>query len=296
MFTTFGDICINFYFKENLLNGISLGGSNNIILSNLASYYNTQVLGVIGNNSLSNIAISDMDKLGIKHDKLDGINEDIKGLFIGNNITDICPYCSRKYSYEDTKIDVDKIIDSIDESDKIIIDNLSDETLEIIDTISNEMYLDLGSISSIKYITMEELENLYNKFVIINIDAKVYGYLKDKFAIDSRDLFDILNPQVLIIYNGISGCDIITSTDITHKDVEGKIIGDSFGMREAFFAEFIHQYLTINVLNDKVLSNIFIKAYSKMLYVANHIGALSHLIPLNIVKNYTECICKDILV
>ena len=294
MFTTFGDMFINFYFKNNILEGISLGKSNNIILANLASYYPTKVLGVIGNNKLANVAIKDLDKLGIDHSKLEVIDDDIKGLFFNDGITDICPYCNRKYSYDETKIDVDNIINNIDSKDRIIIDNLSDETIEILSSIDNEIYLDLGTISSIKYLSLDELEDITCNFKIVNIDVKVYSYLKNKFKIDSRDLFNIFNPELLIIYNGILGCDIITAEDITHKDMEGKSALDSTGSREAFFAEFIHEYLSYNLVDDKVLSNIFIKSFSKLIYVSNHTGALTHLIPLNKVKNYSECICKEI--
>ena len=294
MFVTFGDIYINYYFKNNLLDGISLGKSNNIILANLSSYYKCRVLGVIGNNKLANIALNDLDKLNIDHSKLITVNEDIKGLFILDNITDICPYCNRKYSYDDTLIDVDNIINNINSDDKIIIDNLSDETLEVINNIDNEMYLDLGNISSIKYLDIETLEELSNKFRIINMDVKVYSYLKNKFKIDSRDIYNIFNPEIFIIYKGINGCEIITKDDITNKEMEGKSNTDSFGTREAFFAEFIHEYLSYDEIDDKVISNIFIKSFSKLLFVSNHSGPLTHLIPINRVKNYHECICKDI--
>ena len=294
MFITFGDIYINYYFKNNLLDGVSLGKSNCIILANLSSYYKCKVLGVIGNNSLSNIALLDLGKLNIDHSNLQTIDEDIKGLFIQDNITDICPYCNRKYSYEGSLIDVDNIINNINPEDIIIVDNLSDETIEVINNIDNEMYLDLGNISSIKYMDIYELEELSGKFKIINIDAKVYGYLKSKFKIDSRDLYNILNPDILIVYKGINGCDILTKDDITTKEMEGKNNNDMSGAREAFFAEFIHEYLSYKEIDDKVISNIFIKSFSKLLFVSNHNGPLTHLIPLNKVKNYHECICKDI--
>ena len=294
MFTTFGDMFINFYFSNGILDGLSLGKSNCLILANLSLYYKTKVLGVIGNNKHANVVLNDLDKLNINHDKLKIINEDIKGLFISDKVTDICPYCNRKYSYDESQIDIDDIINNIDIEDKIIVDNLSYETIEVLLNLSNECYLDLGNISSIKYLDLDELEELKDKFRIINMDSKVYSYIKDKFKIDSRDVFNIFNPEVLIIYNGVTGCDIITQDDITHKDMESRSVHDSTGVREAFFAEFIHEYLSYNEIDDKILSNIFIKSFSKLIYVSNHRGAITHLIPLNKVKKYTECICKDI--
>jgi len=294
-FITFSDLYIYYYLHNEILTGVSVGNSSTFILANLSSFYNTKIIGLTGSDIQSKIVLNDLKRLNIGTSLVKQEDRSTSCLFISNKQSTTCPYCNRTYS-NDINLDELYILDNIRPLDNIILDNLDDFTISLLPALSNDIYLDLGFIGNLRYKSLEELKDLNGKFKVINMDVKVYTYLRDKFKIDYMDIYNIFNPSILIIYKGIHGADFIYDDIFDDKTVIDKtLVVDSTGSRETFFATFIHLYISNNYkLDDKFISESFISSFAESLYVSSLVGGLTHLIPLNKVINYKECICKDI--
>ena len=292
-FIAFGDLELDYYIRDNLLNSITIGNTSLLTLINLKK--ESTYISFSGNDNQSSIALNILSKLNIK--SINKINhKHTKILFIKpKTITNICPYCDRTKVYE-SEIDIDYILDNI-KDEYLIIDNLYEETIDILNNINNETYLILKDIDSIKYYNYDELINIPN-LELVYLNEKVSSYLIKKYNIDELDILKMFNSKMLIINKGKKGIEFITNDIIYEKELtlEKEII-DSSGSEEALFANIINIYLDNNKeINEKVLSIMFIKGESIYRIVTSKIGATSHLLPSNVLSSYNECICTDIKV
>ncbi|MDE5630925.1 MAG: hypothetical protein K2I70_04925, partial [Bacilli bacterium] len=184
----------------------------------------------------------------------------------------------------------------IEEDDVIVVDNLKASTLKILSSVSNKAFLDLGYLGNLLYSSLDEIiDMLGNRFEIISMNKRVYDCLKRKFAIDSTDLYDLLNPKILIITKGDKGCDIIANGEFIKKEIENptKVI-DPNGAGDAFFAEFIRTYLESECVNEAMISKAYMRASIASSLTVSVVGARSTHNPLFHIENYEECICKKI--
>ena len=292
-FISFGPLELDYFIRDNLLVGLTPGGSSLLTLINLKQ--DSTYISASGNDIQSKLVLDILSKLNIK--SINKITSSItKILFIKpKTITNICPYCDRTAYYE-YNLDNEFILSHIND-EKIIIDNLYEETLDILSNLDNEIYLILKNIDSLKYYNLDELSSI-NNLELVFLNESVSQYLIKKYDIDEVDLLNIFNTKLLIINKNKRGIEFITNDIIYEKDNElEKETIDITGSEEALFATIINIYLANNKeLNEKILSMMFIKGESIYTIVKSVIGATSHIIPNYTLESYKECICTDIKV
>ena len=291
---SFGDLFTDYYFKKGVLVGLCGGKSNANIIAHLSKYYSTAFFGCVGDDDAGMVALASLSQLNVDTTHIKKIPYPSKKFFIEDGEYDtVCPYCHRKRSYSGLKFTSEDVIPYLKDDDVFILDNANATSMEIIHSIEGKAFIDLGYLGNLAYASLGEIEELLaNRFEIINMNERVYNFLKRKFAIDSLNLYDLLKPKILIITRGKRGADIIYDGILIKKEIEdAEKEVDSSGAGDAFFAEFIHEYLNSDKVDEKFISKAYIHANSIARVVVNHLGARSHLQRLYRITDYSECIC-----
>lgn len=292
---SFDDMYVDYYLKKGELLGLCGGKTDANILVNLSPYFKTAFLGQCGNDTKGDLAIKSLELHGVDTSKIKRIEGETKTFFCEkNNYTKECPYCHREVGYSNKQLDVNYIISNIEEDDYIVVDNLKTNTLKILSEVKNKAFLDLGYLGNLLYASLDEIKSMIaNRFEIINMNKRVYDCLKRKFEIDSTDLYELLNPKILIITKGEKGCDIIANGEFIKKEIEdpAKVI-DPNGAGDAFFSEFIRTFLESDEVNEKMISLAYMRASIASRIIVGLIGARSAHNPLYKIDTYEECICK----
>ncbi len=294
---SFGDLYVDYYFKNGVLEGICGGKSNANILANLSKYYETAFIGCVGKDSIGDMAIHSLEKLGVDCKNIRRIEEHTKIFFIEKGeYSQECPYCNRRLSYRGLKCTKEEVMNEIKEDDVLIVDNLNQVTLDVLQSVQNRAFIDIGYLGPLLYASFEEIKELLgNRFEIINMNERVYNVLKKKFAIDSMDLYDALKPKMLIITRGKRGVDIIYKGDFLKKEIENPTVEvDASGAGDAFFSAFIHAYLSHEEMDEKSISLAYMRAETLARQVVSLMGARAHLEHLYKIENYKGCICEEI--
>lgn len=290
----FGDLYCDYYFKNNELIGVMGGKTNANIIANLSKYYDTSFIGVTTNDTPGLLTLKSLECLGVDVKNIKVIEGSCKKFFISEEgYTTVCPYCNRDLSYKGIKTTYEMVLPHIKEDDILIIDSLNDLSLNILKNVDNKAFLDIGYLGNLRFLSLDEIiDMIESRFIIINMNERVYDYLKKKFSIDSQDLYDYFKCEVLIITRGKRGADIIYNDEFEKKEIENPSVEvDTNGAGDAFFSEFIHTYLEENEVNTKMISKAYIKASTLSRIVVSKLGARSHILPLKKITNYKECIC-----
>lgn len=297
---SFGDLYLDYYFKDGKLIGIDGGKTNANIIANLTSHFNTAFLAIIGTDSRGDIAAYSLRRLGVDVQVIKQVGGNTKAFFIEDSkYTTTCPYCDREVGYKHVHIDETSIIKNIKSDDIIVVDNVKTSTINILKAITNKAFLDIGYISDIRFKSLDEIvDDLHNRFVAINMNERVYKFIKNKFNIDSLELYELIRPELLIITRGKRGSDIIYQGEFIKKELDNVSVEvDSSGAGDAFFKEFIREIVEDNfIITEKSISKAYMNASSLASYVVTLLGARAHLKPLMKIDNYHECICKDIVI
>lgn len=295
---SFGDLYIDYYLNNDLVLGICGGKSNANIIANLSKYFDTAFFGVVGSDTQGKVAIDSLKRLGVDVSHIKTIDEKTKTFFIDSKgYSKVCPCCGRDLAYHGTKADFDEIRKNILEDDYIVVDNLNEPTLNLLNEIDNKAFIDIGYLGNLMYDSLDEIEEkLASRFEIINMNERVYNIIRKKFGIDSVDLYELLNPKILIITHGKKGSDIIYNGILEEKIIEDAINEvEVSGAGDAYFAEFIRTFLENDgIVNEKVISLAYMRASSISRFVLTNYGARTHLEPLYKIDNYHECVCNSI--
>lgn len=293
---SFDNLYVDYYLKKGELLGLCGGKTSANILVNLSPYFKTAFLGQCGNDAKGDLAIKSLDMHNVDISHIKRMEGETKTFFCdGNDYSSECPYCHREVGSKGKMLDVDDIISNILEDDYIVVDNLKTNTLKILNNVSNKAFLDLGYLGNLLYASLDEIkEMMAGRFIIISMNKRVLDALKRKFVIDSTDLFELLNPEMLIITKGDKGCDIITKETFINKEIEdpAKVVEPS-GAGDAFFAEFIRTYLEEKEVSEKMISKAYMRASVASRMTVGVVGARSLHNPLFHIENYEECICKN---
>lgn len=291
---SFGDLYCDYYIKNGKDIYVSGGKSDANILVNLSRYFKCAYFGVCGNDPEGKIAVSSLKDVGIET-YIREVQDETKTFFIDDGVTSkICPYCKKRYGYSGTKMEFSDI--KIDKDDYIVVDNLRKFTLDVLKKYDNEAFLDLGSNHDILDYGYEELTDLLKgRFSIISLNERVYYYLKDKFLVDSYDLYDNFSPKILIITRGKRGCDVIYNDKFLKKTIEEptREVSES-GAGDAFISEFIRTYIEEKKVDDKMISKSIIRALTNSSKCVKSLGARGHIIKPYKVTSYEKCICRSI--
>ena len=304
-----GDLVTDYYYKNGKLIGVNGGMSSHNIIANITKMeLNTAVFGVCGDDMAGHVAIKSLKDIGVNVDNIE-IKKGLKtrcfhiSYFDNDGKLEFkskkrCPLCNEKRWYEPSKINSNKILTKIKEDDILIFDNLNNENQTIIDNCQNRKMLDLGQYFEFETYSNEEIVNkLYNKFDIINLNERVEQYLINRFHLNnSKDIFDMLKPNLIIITRGQKGSDFICQDfNITMKLENPAEEIDSTGAGDAFFAVFISEYIKNNfIINKKFIEETFKKATNLTKKVVQKFGARGHINSLYKIKKLNNyCTCQN---
>lgn len=307
-----GDLVLDYYYKDGKLLGVNGGMSSHNIIANLSKKgFNTKVIGVCGNDIQGLTAKESLKNLGVDVSNVD-INETINTRCFHvsyyndeNNKLSFtskkrCPVCNEKKWYDESKIDTKKALNVIAKDDILVFDNLNDKNQEIIDKTPNKKMLDLGQYFELDSLSEDEIvKKIKDKFTIINLNERVEKYLLKRFNLkESKLLFSLFIPDLIIITRGKKGADfILNNTIITEKIEKVEEELDPTGAGDAFFSVFIGEYLKNNFVIDKpFIDKTFIKATKLTAKVVKSMGARGHLKKLCKIKSVDDnCTCKSYL-
>ena len=287
----FGELEANFYFKNKIFEGINNGNEISLILANLSNTFNTSFYGVVGKDLLGNKLLNELCSIGMDISNVLELKKNTVKRFIDNNKTTIyCPFCDRV----NTSIYDDYVFNDEVDSDDIFIVNKLDK--DFCDKYKNKKYLYLNNTDYVLDFDLDDIKYFKDMFEIIYLSKEVYLYLKEKFLIDSYDLYEILSPKLLFIFKDKTGIDIIYNNEFIKKEnLNYKEPLDISGSKEILFSEFIKNILEYKELNELIISKCFIKSLTLYNYVANHLGSLINIKgPIKSI-DYNECICKNII-
>ena len=248
-----GDLVLDYYYKDGKLLGVNGGMTAHNIIANLANLkIDTAVLGACGNDDAGLIAIKSLKDLKIDVSNVDIIenihtrcfhvsyfNENDKLSFISKKR---CPFCNEKKWYEESQIDLKKILNTIKKDDILVFDNLNFKNQEIIDKTNNKKIIDLGQYFEFENISDEEIiKKIKGKFAIINFNERVTKYLTKRFNLkDDLKLYELLKANLITITRGEKGARFIYNNIVYDFSLQNKAnIVDSTGAGDAFIASII---------------------------------------------------------
>ena len=174
----------------------------------------TSVYGACRNDVTGNIAIQSLKDIGInvEHIKIIAdkktrcfhvsyLEENDKLVFTSKKR---CPICNEKQWYEESQIDIDDILKTIDKEDILVFDNLNEQNQFIINNCKNRKMLDLGQYFELdNYNDDEVIDKIKNKFDIINLNERVEKYLKKRYSLNQlNDIYKLLQPKMIIVTRG----------------------------------------------------------------------------------------------
>ena len=270
-----GDLVIDFYYKNGKLVGVDGGMTSHNIIVNIAKLgLETSVYGVCGNDMAGTVAIGSLKEAGTNIDNVK-IIEDLNTRCFHVSQQELngklefvskkrCPICNEKRWYDESKIETNDILKQINKDDILVFDNLNKKNQIIIDNCDNRKMLDLGQYFELEnYSDNDIIKKIKNKFDFINLNEKVEKYLKNRFSIKSlEDIYNILNPKMIIVTRGKKGSDFVFSNNKVNKELSSPSIEvDSTGAGDAFFGMFISEYIKNDYIVDhKFIDSTFEKA------------------------------------
>ena len=304
-----GDLVTDYYYKNGKLIGVSGGMSSHNIIANITKMnIDTAVFGVCGNDITGRISIKSLKDIGVNVDNIE-IKKDLKtrcfhvSYFDNDGKLEFkskkrCPLCNEKRWYEPSKIDSNKILTKIKEDDILVFDNLNNENQNIIDNCQNRKMLDIGQYFEFENYNNEEIVNkLYNKFDIINLNERVEQYLINRFHLNnSKDIFNMLKPNLIIITRGQRGSDFICQEFNINMKLENPAEEiDPTGAGDAFFALFISEYIKNKfIVSRRFIEITFEKATKLTKKVVKSFGARGHINSLYKIKKLNNyCTCQN---
>ena len=299
-----GDLVTDYYYKDGKLLGVNGGMTSHNIIANLSSAgINTACFGVCGNDLSGLISIKSLEDLNVDTsniEKLDSVNtRTFHVTYFENSFTSKkrCPFCNEKRWYNDSLINVNKILENIKSNDILVFDNLNDKNIDVINNTNNIKIIDLGQYFEFENLTNEEiLKKIKNKFKIINFNERVSKYLKKRFNLkEDIELYKLLNAKLITITLGEDGAIFIYDNKSYSFPLETKsVVTDPTGAGDAFISSIIKDWIKNDLVFD---SNKFYKWYKNSEKLTNKVvkkmGARGHLHSLYKIKKSTEaCTCK----
>ena len=304
-----GDLVTDYYYKNSKLIGVNGGMSSHNIIANISKMeLETAAYGVCGDDIAGKIAIKSLKDLGVNTEKIN-IIKNLKtrcfhvSYFDNNGKLEFkskkrCPLCNEKRWYEPSEINTKEILKNINSNDILVFDNLNSQSQEIINNTQNRKMLDLGQYYELEKLDNNEILNkLQNKFDIINLNERVEQYLINRFHLNnSKDIFDMLKPNLIIITRGQRGSDFICQEFNINMKLENPAEEiDPTGAGDAFFALFISEYIKNKfIVSRRFIEITFEKATKLTKKVVKSFGARGHINSLYKIKKLNNyCTCQN---
>lgn len=305
-----GDLVLDYYYKDGKLLGVNGGMTAHNIIANLANLkIDTAVFGACGNDDAGLIAIKSLKDLKVDVSNVDIIenihtrcfhvsyfNENDKLSFISKKR---CPFCNEKKWYEESQIDLKKILNTIKKDDILVFDNLNFKNQEIIDKTNNKKIIDLGQYFEFENISDEEIiKKIKGKFAIINFNERVTKYLTKRFNLkDDLKLYELLKANLITITRGEKGARFIYNNIVYDFSLQNKAnIVDSTGAGDAFIASIIKDWIKNDLkLDPSMFEKWYFNSNQLTSKVVGKMGARGHLKSLYKIKKTDDCSCHKFL-
>lgn len=306
-----GDLVTDYYYKNGKFIGINGGMTSHNIIANLANMgIDTAVFGACGDDIQGEISIKSLELLKVNTENIkvfentrtrcfhiSYFDEDGKLLFTSKKR---CPVCNNKKWYDESLIDVDTILKSINSDDILIFDNLNNKNQEVINKVNNKKIIDLGQYFELEKLSDKEIVNIIsNKFEIINFNERVTKYLINRLNFkDDVDIYNLLKPKFMSVTRGENGATFVyDGKSYDFKLISKGNVVDSTGAGDAFISSIIKDCINNNFNYD---SSLFEKWYSNSnkltKKVVSKFGARGHINALFKVKKVTDqCTCDNFI-
>lgn len=282
------------------------GGSKFNVLSRIASNRGKAlVFSGCGKDKSGDIAIHSLKKYGVDISHIVRYGNQTKTYElqrIGNGEFK----STKKNWYKDSIITIDIVKRDILPEDVIVMDNLTNFDIEILNSFKNDKVLDIGRINMLEKLSNNQIEKyLKGRLEIIQTNEKVEKYIRNRFGYSNiSSLYEILQPNLLVVTKGKNGADFITSDKIWHKGIKKPAIEvDTTGAGDAFFSVIISNYYEYvkdkNAIDDTFVNNTFFEALKVTKQVVSYMGSrgdLDHFLDNNktsIVQTSKKTIRKD---
>ena len=306
-----GDLVTDYYYKNGKLLGVNGGMTSHNIIANLSKKkVDTAVFGVCGNDSQGEIAIKSLNDLDVDTSNIE-ILDNIKTRCFHVSYTEEkngltftskkrCSFCNNKKWYEESKLNVSKILSKINAQDILVFDNLNDKNQEIIDNTKNLKLIDLGQFFEFEKLSDNEIiKKIKNKFKIINLNERVEKYFLNRFNLKSDlELYKLFNVDLTTITLGKKGAKFLFNKKIYEFKLE-KVSDeiDSTGAGDAFFSSIIESWLKNNLQLDEGKFLEWYKNSCKLTAkVVQKMGARGHLKSIyKIKKDNLVCTCENFI-
>lgn len=303
-----GDLVTDFYYKDGKLLGLNGGMSSHNIIANLSNMkVETSVFGACGNDSTGVVAIKSLNDLKIDTSNIEildnvstrrfHVSYMLKDDKLSFTSTKRCPFCNNKKWYDNSLIDVNKILEKINDNDILVFDNLNKKNQEIIDNTYNIKLLDLGQYFEFEELNQKDIINkIKSKFKIINMNERVEKYLIQRLSLKNGiDLYKLLKVDLITITEGKKGAKFLYDNKEYIFNLE-KVANevDPTGAGDAFFASIINDYIKNNLEFDETKFLDWYNNSSKLTAkVVKKMGARGHLKNLYKIKCEKEsCSCE----
>ena len=306
-YVALGDLVADCYYKnigqDKELIKIDGGSSRFNVIANLAARGNsTCVISGCGCDKIGRIVLNSLMKLNVDTTFVirNGIETRAYHITVEGDkhiCTRTCPICGKKTWYDKPIVTTKYCRECIKQDDVLILDGLKPENIPIITTFSNEKVLDIGRTKRLVNLSNQDiLDILQNRNIeILQLNESVEQYLMQRFGVENLlSLFNMLNPQFMIVTRGKDGADFVVENHIIHKTLihcQREI--DDTGAGDAFFSMFIQKYYE----NDKKVTRqwvdgTFFLANKLTTSVVSHLGARGHLYDGYYPEGINNCICK----
>ena len=287
-YVALGDLVVDCYYADGKLLRVDGGGSKFNALCNLAVRGNlTCAIGACGNDLFGKIAIE-----SLKNSKVDTKFIQVKGdmtksyhlILEKTRHTSIknCPICGKKTWYDNSLQDTEYYLSCLNDDDIIILDGLKDENIPILKQAKQKKVLDIGRIKRLINLTNQEILSLLQQanLDILQLNETVEKYFLVRFGlINSKELFKLLMPNLLVITRGKESADFIKKDfRINKKLLKYKQEIDDTGAGDAFFSVIIQNYFDHNKQVDKFwVEKTFEEANGLTCKVVSHLGARGYI-------------------
>lgn len=308
-YVALGDLVADCYYKnvgqDQELIKIDGGSSRFNVIANLAARGNsTCVISGCGQDLVGKIVLNSLMRLNVDTSfviRKRNIRTRTYHLTVEGNkhiCTKTCPICGNRTWYNQEVVTIEYHKKHIKKDDILILDGLKPENIPIIRTFPNEKVLDIGRIKRLDSLSNTEMLNiLQNKNIeILQLNETVEQYLIRRFKISKLlELFQILEPNFMIVTRGKEGADFVTKNHIIHKTlIHCQKEVDDTGAGDAFFSMFIQKYYeNCKRISREWIDETFLSANDLTIRVVSHLGARGHLYDGYYLKNINNCICKE---
>lgn len=274
-----GDLVVDIYYQDNKLLFKCGGKSFANILFNLDYFgYNCMILGCCGNDIEGDIALKTLGNINIT--KVQRLNTLTRRFYIvDGTTTKKDPITNKKYWYHNNLLDSDYVLNEIKKDDILIFDSLNSKTIPIITKSYNIKIIDIGSCFDIKKYSIQKLKELfYKKFRIIQMNEKVFNFMKSYYKLDILDIYNTFYPSLFIITKGSEGATFVYENNVVNKVLNNPAKEvDPNGCGDAHLAVMI-KYFANNEITLELINQAFKEATELTSKVVSKLGARGHIL------------------